>query len=100
MANNFTSLPIILDTVMASGYELLSPPNTLDLYPRLIHWDNPTTAGHVFEIDDKDSNILFRATCRANGQGEYFDIAEGVRWAGLWKLTTLDSGVLYIYYAT
>jgi hypothetical protein len=103
MANNFTSNPIILDTVMASGYQatILGVPNNLKLYPRVIHWDAPTTAGHQFEIDDAVvGNILFKATCRANNQGEYYEVADGVRWPAQWKLVTLQSGVLYIYFTT
>ena len=100
MANNFTSNPLVLDTVMASGYEVLATINNLNLYPRVIHWDAPAVAGHIFRIDDSASNILFKATCAANGKGEYFPVADGVRWESLWQLVTLDSGVLYIFFTT
>lgn len=102
MANDFSSLPIILDSVMAVGYQDPSnnPPNDLRLYPRIIHWDAPVAAGDQFEIQDSAGNILFKATCKANGEGMYFDVAEGVRWEPLWQLVALDSGVLYIYFTT
>lgn len=102
MANDLSSNPLILDSVMADGYQDSTPPppNGLMIYPRVIHWDAPTTAGDVFEIDDSLGNILFKATAKANGQGEYFEVADGVRWEDLWQLVTLDSGVLYIYFTT
>lgn len=102
MANNLQNNPIVLDAVMAAGYQdsVPAPPNGFMIYPRIIHWDNPTTAGHQFRIDDAGGNILFTATAKAAGQGEYFDVAEGVRWPDLWKLVTLQSGVLYIYFTT
>lgn len=102
MANDLTSNPLVLDTVMVGGYQaqVPAPPNNLMIYPRVIHWDAPTTAGHQFEIDDSLGNILFKATCKANGQGEYFEVADGVRWEDLWELVTLQSGILYIYFTT
>ena len=102
MANDFSSNPIILDAVMIAGYQTTTGgvPNNLEIYPRIIHWDAPVAAGDVFEIDDALGNILFKATCSANGKGEYFDVAEGVRWPAEWQLVTLDSGVLYIYFTT
>jgi hypothetical protein len=102
MANDFSSNPLILDGVMASGYQTLiaGVPNNLTIYPRVIKWDAPVAAGDVFEIDDHLGNILFKHTCVANGQGETFDVAEGVRWEALWQLITLASGKLYIYFTT
>jgi len=100
MSNSFARNPIVLDSVMASGYEDSSPPNNLDIYPRVIRWIAPTTAGHQFEIDDKDGNLLFKATCTANGVDQEFQVAEGTRWAGLWKLITLQSGTIYLYFST
>jgi hypothetical protein len=102
MVNNYLNLPMVLDSVMAAGYQNTAGiPNNLGIYPRIIHWDGATLlAGDVFEIHDHLGNILFAATCSANGQGEYFDIAEGVRWEPLWQLVTLDHGTLYIWYTT
>ena len=102
MANDFSSNPIILDGVMAAGYQTLiaGVPNNLLVYPRVIKWDAPVAAGDVLEVDDSAGNILFKHTCAANGLGETFDIAEGVRWEAEWQLVTLDSGVAYIYFTT
>lgn len=102
MANDFTSNPIILDGVMASGYQTLiaGVPNNLKLYPRVIKWDAPTNAGDVLEVQDSAGLTLFKHTCAANGLGETFDIAEGVRWEAEWQAVTLDSGTAYIYFTT
>ena len=101
MANDFTSNPLILDTAMVGGYQAQSGvPNGLMLYPRVIRWDAPVAAGDQFQIEDSNGNILFKATCAANGQGEDFEVAEGVRWEDLWTLSLIDSGTLYIYFTT
>jgi hypothetical protein len=103
MANDFANQPMVLDSVMAAGYQApaTGAPNNLKIYPRIIHWDGADLlAGDVFEIDDSAGHILFTATCPANGQGAYFDVAEGVRWEALWQLVTLDGGILYIWYTT
>jgi hypothetical protein len=103
MANDFSGLPMVLDGTMASGYQTLigGVPNNLKIYPRIIHWDGADlAAGDTFEIDDSAGNILFTATCPANGQGQYFDVAEGVRWEAQWQLVTLAHGKLYIWYTT
>lgn len=103
MSNNFASNPIILDGVMASGYQtvIAGVPNNLKVYPRVIHWDAPTTAGHqITIIDNVVGNTLFNATCRVNNQGEYYEVADGVRWPAQWRLTVLGSGIVYIYFTT
>lgn len=103
MANDFSSQPMVLDSTMLAGYQDPSnnPPNNLGIYPRIIHWDGADlVAGDTFEIDDSAGDILFAATCPANGQGQYFDVAEGVRWERLWQLVTLSHGKLYIWYTT
>ena len=94
---------MVLDSVMGAGYQVVATgaPNNLGIYPRVIHWDGADLlVGDTFEIDDHSGNILFTATCPANGQGAYFDIAEGVRWEPLWQLVTLAHGILYIWYTT
>jgi hypothetical protein len=103
MANSFLNLPLVLDGVMAQGYQHPSngAPNNLLLYPRLLLWDAPTAANHVLEIQDEDGVILFHATAiGANDSGGPFVIPDGIRWPALWRLTTLQSGVLYIFAIT
>jgi len=103
MANDFTSLPFVIDTVMPDGYQdtILGVPNNLLVYPRVIHWDNPTAPGDAFEIiDDVDGRILFTGTCAVAGEGGYFQVADGVRWPAQWRVSVLDSGTLNIYFTT
>ncbi len=103
MANDFANLPMVLDSVMAAGYQdpATGAPNNLGIYPRIIHWDGADLlAGDVFEIQDSAGNVLFTATCEANMKGQYFYVAEGVRWEPMWQLVTLDGGILYIWYTT
>lgn len=56
MANDLTSNPWLIDTVTA--FSLCT-----DMYIRLKHirWIEATTAGHLVELVDVDSNIVWRS---------------------------------------
>jgi len=102
-SNILTGSPLVINSVMSSGYpdDPDNPaPNRLDIYPQIIQWDKPTTAGHQLEIDDGSGNVLFRAVAPANGEGGYFKLAKGIRWEELWRVSVLQSGQVRIYYKT
>lgn len=99
MANDFTRLPIVLTTTMGATYRNSSPPNVLSIYPEIIFWLQPSTAGHTFVIGDPAGNTIFTGYCEANNQSQYFAVAPATRWFD-WQLTTLASGTLYIWFKT
>lgn len=99
MFNNFSNSPMILDSVMPSTYRNSSPVNNLSVYPLRIYWFNPATIGDTFQFQAPDGSDLFDGRCEAAGQSQYFDVAPGTEWKD-WKLATLASGKLYLYFKT
>lgn len=116
LANSYNSCPIKIDTVMASGWKGLQTLNTGNLpstaqqfsgavvrQPGLrvfkVEWDGATTIGHTFSIiDPNDNTILLNGTANAASQDIQYDFTENPAHWRDFKVTTLASGILYIWY--
>jgi len=59
-----------------------------------IYWFNPTTAGHLCTLKDRDGKFIAELRAEGNNQSERLDI--GAAFNSVY-LTDLDSGTLYIY---
>ena len=103
MANDFTSLPIKVDTAMTVTYQNSTGcPNNLSLYPLKIYWYDPAATGDTFVItagSATTSQVLFEGRCESTSQSQYFDVASCDRWKDF-SVSTLGSGVLWLYFKT
>lgn len=61
---------------------------------KFIHWYNPTTAGHLAKLEDKNGKLIWEEVC---------DTANTSLWGVIWTqynsiyVSDLDSGELHIY---
>lgn len=94
MANNLAVNPLRIDTAMGS-------PATKNMYIEKIYWFNPTLAGDTVVITDGSAagNILWEGRAEAANSSQVFDLDSKIHW-NQFRVTTLSSGVLYIYYGS
>jgi len=99
--------PILIDSIMALSWQNGgSAPNNLQIYPRVIKWDNPSAGGHELIITDINGQVLFTHTAQAQFKGCYVRLNRGGGGGGVgvrWKdfiVTKIDSGELFIWYTT
>lgn len=108
MANDYNSKPIVIDAVMASGWKalqtLVAAANAVGFHVTKVLWVGPTTVGHAFEIKSVTSGTpitLLKGTCAVASEdvdySHFDDVSGGAPWRDF-QVTTLDSGVLYIWY--
>ena len=111
MANSYTSQPIVIDTVMAAGWKaeqaaaatpiFAAAANAVGFRVTKVLWVNPTTVSHTFVIvDSNDATlVLLEGTCGVANEDVPYDHFDpiGAPWRDF-KVTTLDSGKLYIWY--
>lgn len=92
MANDLTASPLIIDT--ASSTMLVEVP----IFIKRIRWVGATTAGHQVIIQDVNGRVLWESVAAGANNVE----SESQDAVGLWptgfKVPTLGSGKLYIYY--
>lgn len=69
--------------------------STNKIYVEALYWFNPTTAGHLFSITDRNSKVIFEGRCEVNAQSQYFRVEN---WFDGMTIGTLSSGTLYIYF--
>lgn len=115
MANNYNTQPILIDSVMGAGWRSLQTLNTgnqpataqnagltipsqfgMNVYK--IVWTKPTTIGHTFVIvDPQNSNVLFEGAAGVANQDVEYTFYAPANWRDF-KVTTIQSGVLEIFY--
>lgn len=59
-----------------------------------VYWYNPTTAGHLLAIKDKNGKDIILMRCESNNQSQVWPIITKVN--GIY-IDDMDSGTLYIY---
>lgn len=115
MANSYNSLPIIIDTVMASGWRSLQTRNVGNLPANAqqtsgvvtrqwginvtaVIWTGATTAAHTFNVvDPNDGTVLLAGVAGTTlVDAEYtFDIV--APWRDF-KVTQISSGRLFFWF--
>lgn len=90
MANDATANPIIVDTAGAS----LVVDRTVTV--RGVRWEGATTAGNEAIIQDAGDREVWKAV--ADAANFLHESALPWKASGGFKVPTLDSGKLYIYY--
>lgn len=106
-ANTFTGMPFIIQTSMTTTYKNTTgtgaPVNNLSIYPLVIEYFNPQTAGNTVSIVDANGNLLFNCEAETTTQSQYFKIADQTRWQDF-KVTMTNSSTtndqVYIWYKT
>lgn len=89
MANNLTVNPIVLDTVGATSAI------TRAIKISHIRWTGITTTDHTAVIHDAASGNVVWSANGVDGVDQHCDMHD-MRFRGLY-LTTLGSGVVYVY---
>lgn len=116
MSNSYNQQPIVITTVMGAGWKSLQTlnstnqpvtaqnvgvtiPSQFGINVYKVIWDNPTTAGHTFTIvDPQNSNVLLAGTAGVANQDVEYDFESApANWRDF-KVTTISSGTLYIFY--
>jgi hypothetical protein len=95
MANNLLGNPWIIDTTTTFS---LCTANYISM--KTIRWIEATTAGHLCEIVDDDSNIIWRSVA-SGGTYVEAELMENVNHLGRvrgFRASILMSGKLLIYY--
>lgn len=91
MPNILTGNPHVIDTPGAAMIFVDQ------LRVKSVRWVGGTSAGHVAEIQDENSNVLWRSVANAANEDKQ-SLIENLFWKG-YKVTILQSGKLYITYA-
>lgn len=114
MANNYNNNPILIDTVMASGWRASQTLNSGNLPATLqnpgpitrqwgirvvkIEWTNIASAGDkIIIVDPVDSTVKFQATAQSLDDKLYDVVDSGMPWKDF-KVSTIGSGLLLITY--
>lgn len=96
MANDLNARPIKVDTAMVSASGI---GRTLKVHK--IYWFNPSTIAHTVQITEAVSGkVLWEGRAEAANQSQVFDFGENpliLPGRTDWKVSTLQSGTLYIY---
>ncbi len=103
MANSYNSMPIVINATMSAGWRSLQTLNTgtnaTGIRVFKVIWDAPSTVGNTFEIvDPVDSTVLLTGTCSVASQDIQYNFDENPASWRDFKVTTLSSGTLYIWY--
>jgi len=59
-----------------------------------VYWFNPTTAGHLLTIVDKNSGPIMELRAESDNASQFYEL--GCAYSGIY-ITDMDSGTLYIY---
>ena len=94
IANTLTTAPIVIHNVMTDTYNTTTSA-TVPIYPSMVIWESPVTAADTFVITDERGNVKLSGVCAVGKQSQYFTLPSHA-WHD-WKVTVLDSGILYIY---
>lgn len=100
MANAFGN-PIVLDGTMAATWQNTAnngAPANQDINVQKIVWDGATTAGHQFILQYGDATLFAQATAPSTPSAPVMYDFFGGRKLKDFKLSTLGSGKVYIYY--
>ena len=100
MANSYNVLPVYIDSVMASGFRALQTLNTGQWGFRVakVVWTGATAQGHTFVIvEPKSSAVLLQGQADADLADVCYDFDIPQAWRDF-KVTTLASGILQIWY--
>ena len=106
MSNSYGSMPIVIDSSMASGWRSLNTMNgasagsgrNYGFRVESLVWVGPSTAGHTFSIiDPNDSTVLAQGTCGVAGADVSYNDFFSKTWRDF-KVSQISSGKLLIYY--
>ena len=90
MANDIGGNPWKIDTASATAIY-----NDKVWIQKLV-WHEPTTAGHVLSVTDKDGKVIWDKTALAGGAGLDYELEVEGAFDGL-IVPTMSSGTLYVY---
>jgi hypothetical protein len=94
--NQYRERRFIIDTAGTTLLRsTLAPGEPTNLYVKSIRWVGATTAGHAAVVQDEDSVVYWESLAAGSNYVES-DLTERV-WQKDFKVTTLQSGRLYIY---
>jgi hypothetical protein len=102
VANNYNTKPIYLDSTMASGWRALQTLNVGTQWGfnvSYVEWQAPVSAGDKFVIvDPASSAVLLEGSCGQANADVPFDLGDTLPAWRDFKVTTLNSGILLIWY--
>lgn len=64
---------------------------------KMAYWFNPTNIGDAVSVQDSNSNVIWEGRCEVANQSQVITFPREICVNG-YKVPTLDSGVLYLYY--
>jgi hypothetical protein len=96
MANLFAGDRFVIDTAGTTLLRAtLAPGTSMNLRIGGLHWVGATTIGHGCVIQDSDSVALWSAVAKQANDDVVWDVP--LVWQKDFKVTTLASGLLYVY---
>ena len=100
MANSYNVRPILLNTVMGSGYQAAisaAAGNRIPVFVKSIVWVGPVTSGDTFTIiDPASSTVLFEAKAAATDVGTTKQFIINRMW-GDFELSQISSGTVLVF---
>lgn len=88
MANDFTSIPLYVDTVMAS------PAPFGRVFVKTISWSKQVAAGDALNIVDRNGKEIVNSLASGADQYQYWPVNS---YIDSFQVTVLGSGVVIIY---
>lgn len=98
MANDFTSNPIKIDTVIASNYVPADGEISFPLYVSGIYWYNPGSINDLAVVQNIGGKLRWQGRCEVANASQYFKFEPPLQFKGL-LVPTLGSGTLFLYLA-
>lgn len=96
MANLLTQNPIIIDTQMTDHAKTTDTTRVTNYQFTKVYWLQPTTIGHLLEIQNRGGKTIVKLRCEVADQSQYLDFNPPLEVADF-EVNDLDSGVVYIY---
>jgi len=64
------------------------------VFAKFLYWYNPTTAGHLLSVKDKNGSDICQLRCETNAESQIFPLYIPIN--GMY-IDDMDSGTVYIY---
>lgn len=89
--SDITGNPIVVTGTTGTSEKIT---DSMNIYVKMVYWYNPTGAGDLLSLTDKNGNALVPARCEVANESQWLPVFSS--FSGIY-VDDMDSGTLYIY---